>query len=64
MKSDKVKRGRGCALNEQGPAFLLRASLSKAQHGWLTSQGLPMAALVRMLIDDAMAAKADTGDNK
>jgi hypothetical protein len=56
----KVKRGRGCALNEEGPAFLLRASLTKAQHEWLRNQGLPMAALVRMLIDDATATADST----
>ena len=56
----KIKRGRGRALNAQGPAFLLRASLTEAQHEWLRSQGLPMAALVRMLIDDAMATADST----
>ena len=57
MNAPKAPRSRPYRLSDGGRAKTFQVSLSPLQAAWLASQGIPASAVLRMLVDDAMAAE-------
>jgi len=55
MTKPNAPRSRPYRLAEGGRAKTCQVSLSPPQAAWLASQGIPASAVLRMLVDDAMA---------
>lgn len=64
MTKPNAPRSRPYRLGEGGRAKTCQVSLSPLQAAWLASQGIPASAVLRMLVDDAMAQDkpVDLGD--
>ena len=59
MNAPKAPRSRPRRLSDGGRAPTCQVSLSPLQAAWLASQGIPASAVLRMLVDDAMAAEPE-----
>ena len=57
MTKPNAPRSRPRLLSDGGRAPTCQVSLSPPQAAWLASQGIPASAVLRMLVDDAMAAE-------
>lgn len=55
MTKPKAPRSRPYRLSKGGRAKTVQVSLSPPQAAWLASQGIPASAVLRKLVDDAMA---------
>lgn len=55
MTKPNAPRSRPYRLSDGGRAKTCQVSLSPPQAAWLASQGIPASAVLRMLVDDAMA---------
>ena len=62
MNAPKAPRSRPYRLGDGGRAKTCQVSLSPPQAAWLASQGIPASAVLRMLVDDAMAAEPKPTD--
>ena len=59
MNAPNAPRSRPRRLSDGGRAPTCQVSLSPLQAAWLASQGIPASAVLRMLVDDAMAAEPE-----
>jgi hypothetical protein len=64
MTTHKPLRTRPRRLAASGRAQTVSTSLDAPQFVWLTSQGCPMASVLRQLVDEAMTRQDQDGTPK